>query len=220
MASRRACVEEQRPRAAREHVLDGAGHLVARGPDDFGAGVRQLRMERRSPATASRASGPESPSASDPYTPSAPNRSALEWKPWTLSVRVTHGRSASRARSAAWSTVCSAMLPVGRPLAAGRRQQARGVDVNRVVARQRRGQLAVAALDERADADEHAQHVGSGRRLEQVPAGRFEDELDLLLQRPRLQRRRRQSACRSCRRACGRATESRTSRGRPTCAAP
>ena len=42
-------------------------------------------------------------------------------------------------------------------------------------------ELAVAALDERPDADEHAQDVVAGGRLAQVPAGRLEDELDLLL---------------------------------------
>jgi hypothetical protein len=42
---RRTCVEEQRSRAACQHVFDGACHFVTSSPDDFSAGVRQLRME-------------------------------------------------------------------------------------------------------------------------------------------------------------------------------
>ena len=131
-----------------------------------------------------------------------------------LSVRVTHGRSASRAEVGGLIDGVLGHVPVGRPLAAGRRQQAGRVDVNRVVARQRRGQLAVAALDERPDAGEHAQDVVARRRLVQVPAGRLEDELDLLLAAAAARASASRSACRSCRRACGRARGSRTSRGR------
>ena len=73
-----------------------------------------------------------------------------------LSVFVMHGRSGSRARSAAWFTRVLGHVPIGGPLAAGRGEQAGGVDVDRVIARERGGELAVAALDQRTDADEHA----------------------------------------------------------------
>ena len=80
-------------------------------------------------------------------------------------------------------------VPIRRPLAAGRRQQPGCVEVNRVIARQRRRQLAVSAFHQRPDADEDAQHVAASRRLDEVLGGGLEYELDFLRQWLRFERR-------------------------------
>ena len=78
-------------------------------------------------------------------------------------------------------------VPIRSPLAARGREQTRRVDVDGVIARQRCRQPAVAALDQRPDADEDAEHVGTRRRLVQVPARGLEDEVDLPVERPWLE---------------------------------
>ena len=48
---------------------------------------------------------------------------------------------------------------------------------------------AVAGFDQRPDAGEDAEHIGARRRLGEVAARGLEDELDLLVERARLERR-------------------------------
>ena len=79
-------------------------------------------------------------------------------------------------------------VAVGGPLAPADRDQAGILDADGVVARERRGVAALAGAHQRPDAREHAEHVGARRLPVQVERRGLQDELDLLLQRHRLQR--------------------------------
>ena len=58
-----------------------------------------------------------------------------------------------------------------------------------VIARQRRGQPAVARTHQRSDTRKHAEHVGARRRLVEVEPGGLQHERHLALERPRLEHR-------------------------------
>ena len=73
---------------------------------------------------------------------------------------------------------------------------------------------------QRPDAGEGAQHVGPRRRLREVAARGFEDEVDLRLAWRAARAARRGWRRRWCRRACGRATGSRTAPGRRASSGP
>ena len=76
-------------------------------------------------------------------------------------------------------------VAVGGPLAAGDGEQAGGVDVDDMVARESGG-FAV-ALDERAQAYVDGEHIGAGGRTNEEARGSVENELDLFFERARFE---------------------------------
>jgi len=66
-------------------------------------------------------------------------------------------------------------------------------NLDRVIARKRGRTGLFVGFHQRADAGKNAEHIGSRRALREVVARRFEDEVDLLTRRVRLQHRLRNS---------------------------
>ena len=78
-------------------------------------------------------------------------------------------------------------LPIGCPFAAGDGQQAGLRDLDGVIARECGGGVDLAGFDERPDTGEHTEDVGAGRTSGEITACGFEDEVDFVIQRPRLE---------------------------------
>ena len=128
---------------------------------------------------------------------------------------VMQGRLGSPASFAAAIDARLGHAPVCRPLPAGDRHQSGLIDADGVVARQLPRCCPPPAFTSGRTPAKVLSTSSRAVACGEVPAGRFQDEVDLLLGRPRFDRSGRRSRHRWCRRGCGRATGSRTAPGRP-----
>ena len=128
-------VQEESARASRDHVVDRARHLFARGPDDFGSDVGQRGIELCGERSVVGSEGP------DRFRIAAVDSEVAERVDvFEVSVDVQVARDAGFFIEAAQSDgVVDAILrhvTISRPLAAGDCEQAGVVEVNGVVARE------------------------------------------------------------------------------------
>ena len=199
--------------AAGEHVFHAAGHFVPRGPDDLRPDMRQTLGERSIRATRSTRQVARSPGRRSRTEPASRCRHSPA-APW-IGERL--GAAGRRQQAADFGRAIDAVLghpAVGRPLAAHDRNQRTRRHADHMVAAELRGVARIAAAGQRANAGEDGADVARLRLARPVGCDRFQQELDLGRQRPRLERSTRRAACRSCRPSRARARESRRSRGR------
>ncbi len=180
------CVEEESAGASGEDVFDGAGELVARGPDDLGGDVGEGGMEALREA---QVSGGE---VVDGFGERAVDIEMAEVK-GVLRIAVdgqvvgTAGALVERAEGDGVVDAILGHVAVGGPLAAGDGEQPVVVDVDDVVAGERRGFAASGVgLYEGADTGVDAEDVSAGGRMAEVLGGGFEDEVDFFFEGARL----------------------------------